>query len=86
MSLAPGDLLSIPQVQKIVPLGRTTLYELVESGRLPAYRVTTASGGRGRVLVHRRDLEAFVPESRLTATRAPVRVDVDGLRRKVRRA
>ena len=86
MSLGPGDLLSIAQVQEILPLGRTTLHELVETGRLPAYRVLTAGGGRGRIFVHRADLEAFLAQSRTGAPRkATMRVDVDGLLEKVRR-
>ena len=88
MSLAPGDLLTVPQALKILPVGRSTLYQLIDEGRLPAFRVTTARGGRGRVLVHRRDLEAFLEGARYTAPGAPTRrvsVNADDLLAKIRR-
>lgn len=85
-ALAEGDLLTIPQVQRLVPVGRSTIYKLVESGELRSYRIRGAGSRRGRILVARRDLEAFVDGARQTATRAPVWPDVDDLLRKVRRA
>ncbi len=86
MTLRGGDFLTVAQVLRIVPLGKATVYQLVEEGRLPACRVRTAGSRRGRVLIARVDLEAFLAGARQAATRAPVRVDVDGLLRKVRRA
>ena len=83
--LADGDLLTVQQVQKILPVGRSTLYALIESGQLPHHRVSAAGARRGRVLVARRDLEAFIAKARQAATRAPVRVDVDAIRDRVRR-
>ena len=62
--LAEGDLLTIPQVQRLLPLGRSTIYGLVARGALPSYRVGATGGGRGRVLVARADLEAFIEKSR----------------------
>ena len=86
MSLAPGDFLTARQALQLLPIGRSTLYQLIDEGRLPAYRVTTARSRRGRVLIARKDLEAFLVSTRQAATQASVRVDVDGLLRKVRRA
>ncbi len=86
MSLAPGDFLTARQALQLLPIGRSTLYQLIDEGRLPAYRVTTARSRRGRVLIARKDLEAFLVSARQAATQASVRVDVDGLLRKVRRA
>ena len=83
--LAEGDLLTIAQVQKLVPLARSTIYALVASGELPSFRVRAAGGGRGRVLVSRRDLEAFIERARDTRPVPPVRVDADALLKKVRR-
>ncbi len=80
-----GDLLTVAQVLRLLPVGRSTVYQLVEEGRLPACRVRTAGSRRGRVLIARVDLEAFLAGARQAATRAPVRVDVDGLLQ-VRRA
>jgi excisionase family DNA binding protein len=84
-ALREGDLLTVPQALRLLPIGRSTLHALVESGQLPHYRVSAAGGGRGRILIDRRDLEAFVAKSRQAATRAPVRVDVDGVLARVRR-
>ena len=64
MSLTPGDLLTVSQVLKILPLGRSTIYGLVARGALPSYRPGAAGGGRGRILIHRTDLEAFIERSR----------------------
>jgi excisionase family DNA binding protein len=83
-SLREGDLLTIWQALAVVPVGKSTLYRLIDSGQLPHYRVSAAGGGRGRILVARRDLEAFVATARQTATRAPVRVDVDAVLARVR--
>ena len=74
------------EVLRIVPLSKTTVYALIESGQLPSYRVSVAGSRRGRVLIARRDLEAFLDSARQSATGASVRVDVDGLLREVRRA
>ena len=86
MTLREGDFLTVPQVLRIVPLSKTTVYALIDSGQLPSYRVSVAGSRRGRVLIARRDLEAFLDSARQSATRAPVRVDVDGLLERVRRA
>ncbi len=87
MTLVPGDLLSIEQVRCLLPLGRSSIYALIENGELPYHRFRAAGGGRGRIFVHRADLEAYVVRARQTAPRpATRRVDVDGLLKKVRRA
>ena len=85
MTLREGDLLTVAQVLRIVPLSKTTVYALVDSGQLPSYRVSVAGSRRGRVLIARADLEAFLAGARQAATRAPVRVDVDKLLERVRR-
>ena len=85
-TLAPGDLLTVRQALAIVPLGRSTIYALIDSGQLPHYRVSAAGSRRGRILVARSDLQAFIDRARQTRPRAPTAVDVDGLLRKVRRA
>ncbi len=74
MTLSEGDFLTVAQVLRIVPLGKTTVYALVESGELPSFRVSVAGSRRGRVLIDRRDLEAFLAGARQAATHAPVRL------------
>ena len=83
--LAEGDLLSVAQVTRLVPLAKSTIYALIENGALPHYRVSAAGSRRGRILIGRADLEAFVERARRAATRAPVRVDVDTVLERVRR-
>ena len=84
--LEPGDLLTIVQVLRLVPVARSTIYQLIASGDLPCHRVSTAESRRGRILIARRDLEAFVATTRQTATRTRPRVNVDDLLQKVRRS
>ncbi len=83
--LREGDLLTVAQALRLVPVGRSTLYALIESGDLPCYRVTALGARRGRVLVHRGDLEAYLARARHAGTRAPVAPDVDALLERVRR-
>ncbi len=85
MTLREGDFMTVAQVLRIVPLSKTTIYALIDSGQLPSYRVSAAGSRRGRVLIARADLEAFLAGARQAATRAPVRVDVDKLLERVRR-
>ena len=75
--LEPGDLLNVRQVLAILPVGRSTLYQLIDEGRLPAIRVRTAGSRRGRILIRRADLSAFVDKCGDTRPCAPTRVDVD---------
>ncbi len=84
--LREGDFLSVAEVLRIVPLSKSTIYALVDSGQLPSFRVSVAGSRRGRVLIAKVDLEAFIEGARQAATRAPVRVDVDVLLERVRRA
>ncbi len=84
--LEPGDLLTVRQALAIVPVGRSSLYELLKEGRLPAYRVQVAPGRRGRLLIHREDLEVFAESCRTGGHTAPkkARVDVDDVLSRVR--
>ena len=63
-TLAEGDLITVKQALTLVPIGRSTLYSLIARGALPSCRVGATGGGRGRVLVARTDLEAFIEKSR----------------------
>ena len=82
--LEAGDLLTVPQALAILPVGRSTLYALVEAGDLPCFRIRAPGSRRGRILIARRDLEAFLAKKRQTAPKAPVRVEVDQILAKVR--
>ena len=84
--LEPGDLLTVRQALAIVPVGRSSLYELLKEGRLVAYRVQAAPGRRGRLLIHREDLEVFAESCRTGAHTAPTppRLDVDDVLSRVR--
>jgi len=82
--LREGDLLTVPQALRLVPVGKATLYRLIEEGQIPCCRVRAFGSRRGRVLVLRADLEAFVQRTRQAAPRAPVAPDVDALLSRVR--
>lgn len=58
--LEPGDLLSVPQALRLLPVSKATMYRLVSRGEVPALRIPTAGGGGGRVLISRQGLEDFV--------------------------
>lgn len=64
MTLRAGDLLTVKQARDLVPVGRTTFYELLAEGQIPSHRIRTKGSNRGRILIHRVDLEAFVEKSR----------------------
>jgi excisionase family DNA binding protein len=83
--LGRGDLLTVPQALEILPVGRSTLYALCDSGAIPHYRIRAAGSQRGRILIAREDLEAYLAGARQSATRTPTRVDVDGILARVRR-
>ncbi len=52
------ELLTVPQVQELLKVGRTFAYSLVRSGELPSYRV-------GRLIrVRRRDVELWLESNR----------------------
>lgn len=76
--------MTVPQALKLLPVGRATFYRLIEEGQIPCCRVRALGSRRGRVLIHRGDLEAFVERTRQAAPRAPVAPDVDALLRRVR--
>ncbi len=82
-----GDLLTVQQVLSVLPLGRSTVYRLIQEGHLPALRVRTSGSRRGRVLIERAGLEAYVEGLRgcRPARRVHPQVDVDGLLRRVRK-
>ncbi len=63
--VAAGDFLTVAQILQILPIGRSTLYDLVQSGQLPSYRVGATRRRAGRILVARVDLERFIKRSRV---------------------
>ena len=63
--VAAGDFLTVAQILQILPVGRSTLYDLVQSGQLPSYRVGATRRRTGRILVARVDLERFIKQSRV---------------------
>lgn len=64
MPLAPGDLLTVQHVLAILPIGRSTLYDLVKEGAIPSFRIRRPRSCRGRILIHHEDLETFVQKLR----------------------
>ena len=83
--LREGDLLSIRQVQRLMPVGRTTLYALVQSGQLPHHRIQVHGSRRARILIAREDVEAFLAATRQVRAPQTGRLDVDQIVAKVRR-
>jgi excisionase family DNA binding protein len=87
--LKEGDLLTVAEALRLLPVGKSTLYALVRQGDLPAIRITTKGSARGRVLLFRDSVDRLVARLRSGATpirQAPtIRVDPDSLRRRILR-
>lgn len=86
----PGDLLTVAETLRLLPVGRTMLYALLTEGTVPSIRVATLGSRRGRVLVLRRGIDAFVASLQAPPVARPVarwgaRIDVDALRARVLR-
>jgi len=84
-ALREGDLLTVAQVLRLLPISKSTLYELAAEGVLPSFRVGAPGSRRGRLLFWRADVEAFVARARQAATRVPVDVDADAVLARLRR-
>ncbi len=70
--LAEGDLLTVPQALRLVPIGRSRMYRLVKDGLIPSIPVPTARrGGRGSYLIRRANLERFINELEQDAQEEP---------------
>ncbi len=82
--VAAGDFLTVAQILQILPVGRSTLYELVQSGQLPHYRVGATGRSRGRILVARADVFAYLDKSRQARPVAPARLDIEAIHARVR--
>ena len=86
MTLREGDLLTAPQALKLLPIGKSLLYQLAEEGQIEAIRVASVGSRKGRVLIVRASLEEHVARLRGDAPkRQPVKIDVDQMLARVRR-
>ena len=63
-SLRPGSLVTIREALEIIPVSRSLLYGLVAEGQIPSIRVGCAGSRRGRILIARAYLDAFIEKSR----------------------
>ena len=86
MSLAEGDLLTVAQALRLMPVSRSAFYRLLDAGEIPSVRLGGVGGPRARVLVLRIDLERFIERRRVGATgRRVARVSPDELLTRIRR-
>ena len=84
MSLVEGDLLTVQRALRILPVGKSMLYRLVEEGQIPAIRVRSVGSKRGRILILRASLERYVRQREAAIPRPAPKVSVDDLRDRVR--
>ena len=82
--VAAGDFLTVKQVLEVLPVGRSTIYSLVQSGRLRSCRVGATGRRMGRILVARADLDIFIEKSRQVRSVPPTRLDLDEIHARVR--
>ena len=59
-SLAEGDLLTVAQALKLLPVGKSTIHDLINEGALPCIRVGTVGSRRKRILLLRPGIEEYV--------------------------
>lgn len=83
VQIEEGDLITVPQALRLLPVGRAYLYRLVGEGVIPSIRVASVGSRRGRVLLFRSGLNEYVRQLQAPTTRTPVRVDVDALRERI---
>lgn len=85
VQLREGDLLTVAQAVRLLPVGRATFYRLLGDGAFPSIRVTSAGCRRGRVLVFRSGIEAYVERLLAGDTAAPqAHLDPDAILKQVR--
>ena len=85
MSLARGDLLTVPQALQILPVAKSMLYRLIEESQIRCIRAKSVGSKRGRILVFRSAIEDFVRRQEAKAPARPTAsVNVDELRDQVR--
>jgi hypothetical protein len=78
------DLLSIDEVRRALRIGKSLAYRLCTDGTIPSARIASVGSRRGRLVVRRRDLEAYV--DRLFGNRpTPAKLDVGAVLARVRR-
>ena len=77
--LEPGDLLTPDEARRLVPLPKSTFYEALKDGTIPALRY------RRSYLIDRQDLERFVAGLRLSrpTDAATVEEDADAILRRI---
>ena len=85
--LEEGDLLTVAQALKILPVGKTTIHDLVNEGALPCIRVGTVGSRRKRILLLRSGLDEYVRRLRMVEwekdARPTATVDPDAVRGRV---
>jgi len=73
-------LLTVPEALRLLPVPKSSMYDLLSSGEIEHVRVSSAGSRRGRVLIFRTSLETYVGRLRLRASPpVPPRVDVDAI-------
>ncbi len=58
--LEPGDLITVAQALKLVPISKSLMYALLEAGEIEHVPVSSVGSRKGRKLIHRASLEAYV--------------------------
>ena len=84
--LEEGDLLTVAQACKLLPVSDSLMRKLAETGEIASIRVKSTGSRRGRILIERASLDEYVARLRgKTTPRQPARVDVDAVLHDLRR-
>jgi hypothetical protein len=85
---AAKDLLVIAEVASLLRISKALAYRLCTDGTIPSAKIACVASRRGRLVVRRRDVDAYL--DRLFAAQAQpakriVKLDVDAIHARVRR-
>jgi len=81
-------LLLVPEVAALLRISKALAYRLVRDGTIPSARISCVASRRGRLVVRRQDVDAYIDRlfaEQATPVTRSVRLDVDAIHAQVRR-
>ena len=79
------ELVTVGEVARALRVGRSLAHRLCSDGSIPSARIASVGSRRGRVVVKREDLDAYIDGLFSRSKAKPTRLDVDQILGRVRR-
>ncbi len=79
------ELVTVGEVARALRVGRSLAHRLCTDGSIPSARVLSVGSRRGRVVVKREDLDAYIDALFSRSNAKPANLDVDQILARVRR-